>query len=352
MGSIVRVLIAEDESKSFEILKRVLEKNNWIVDSAINGEEALKLLEESSYDVLLTDLNMPVMNGMELISRVRNEVAQTPLIIMFTAYRDAGIKNRAMEMEVDGFFTKPVDFKSLFACIFDGLKKQEKERREKSSTPEIQAPKDPELIQPPFVGVVIAVSTGGPQTLKQLFEKLTVPLHASIFLVQHGPGWVLEELAENLNNEYEIPIQLAVDGMQPQMDQVYLAPGDRHLCIDPETFSIQLSTAPPEHFLRPAADPLFRSAAQAFGKHCVAVILSGLGKDGALGAKKICEFGGKVLIQEPKTALAVTMPQMAIQSDIKHQVVPIRKMAETLLRNTLDMSQRLNEQAKLTSTVL
>lgn len=347
MGSSVRVLIAEDEPKSFEILKRVLRRNNWIVDSALDGEQALTMFKESPYEVLLTDLNMPKMNGMELISRVRNEVTQKPLVVMFTAYKDAGIKARAQELEIDGFFTKPVDFKNLFACIFEGLKRHKKNNGRRDSSAEIQIPEDLDLIQPPFVGVAIAVSTGGPQTLKILFENLKPPFNASLFLVQHGPGWVLDALAESLNNEYEFPIQLAADGMIPEVDQVYLAPGDRHLGINPETFCIELSSDPPEHFLRPAADSLFRSAARAFGKYCVGVVLSGLGKDGVLGAKEIYGAGGKILIQDPKTAVANTMPQGVIDSDVKLQVVPINQMAKTLLKNTLNMSQQLNGIKKL-----
>jgi len=346
MGSIVRVLIAEDESKSFEILKRVLTKNNWIVDSAINGEQALTMFQESSYEVLLTDLNMPKMNGMELIGRVRNEVTPKPLVIMFTAYRDTNIKNRALELGINGFFTKPVDFNKLFACIFEGLKTRRKNKRKEASLNEFRTPKDPDLIQPPFVGVVVAVSTGGPQTLKILLENLQLPLHASLFLVQHGPDWVLEELASSLNNEYELQVQLAVEGIEPKENQIYLAPGDKHLGIDPETFRLELSDAPPEHFLRPAADFLFRSAAKAFGKYCVGMVLSGLGKDGMLGAKSICESGGKILVQDPKTAVADTMPKMAIGSGIPHQVVPLDRMAQTLLSNTLKMKEQLNRLKK------
>ncbi len=347
MGSIVRVLIAEDESKSFEILKRVLTKNNWIVDSALNGEQALTMFQESSYEVLLTDLNMPKMNGLELIGRVRNEVTPKPLVIMFTAYRDANIKIRALELGIDGFFTKPVNFNQLFACIFEGLKNRRKNKRKEALLNDIQATKDPELIQPPFVGVVVAVSTGGPQTLKILFENLKLPLHASIFIVQHGPDWVLEELASSLNKEYEFQVQLAIDGMEPKENQVYLAPGDRHLGIDPDTYRFKLSDAPPEHFLRPAADFLFRSAAKAFGKYCVGMVLSGLGKDGMLGVKQIFESGGKILVQDPKTAVADTMPKMAIDSGIPNQVVPLNRMAQTLLSKTLKMSEQLNGLKKL-----
>ncbi len=343
MGSSVRVLIAEDESKSFEILKRVFGKNNWIVHSAMDGEEALTMLRETPYEILLTDLNMPKMSGMELIGRVRNEVPPQPLIIMFTAYRDVNIKNRALELGIDGFFTKPVDFNNLFACIFKGLKNRRKNKRKEACSDVFQAPEDLDSIQPPFPGVAIVVSTGGPQTLKILFDSLTLPFNASLFLVQHGPDWVLDSLAEMLNSKYEFPVQLAVDGMEPKESQVYLAPGDKHLGIDPETFCFQLTDDPLEHFLRPVGDYLFRSAARAFGKYCVGVVLSGLGKDGALGAKKICDFGGQILIQDPKTAVADTMPKMVVESGIPHQVVALDRMAQTLLKNTSSLSNQLNE---------
>ena len=342
MGSGVRVLIAEDETKSFEVLKRVFKKNNWVVDTALNGVDALKMLKESSYQVLLTDLNMPKMNGMELISRVRNEVTQKPLIIMFTAYRAANIKTRALELEIDGFFTKPLDFKKLIACIFDGLERLKKSRAKGAPLHDFQTPEEPDLIHPPFVGVVIAVSTGGPQTLKKLFSNLTPPFNSSLLMVQHGPSWVIKSLAESLDKEYDFRVQLAADGMKPEVDQVYLAPGDRHLCINPETFCLELSNDPPEHFLRPAADPLFQSAARAFGKYCVGMVLSGLGRDGVVGAKKICDLGGKVLVQDPKTAVANAMPKAVINSGIKHRVVPLEQMAHTLLKNTLNLSQQLN----------
>jgi two-component system chemotaxis response regulator CheB len=341
MGSSVRVLIAEDESKSFEILKRVLEKNNWVVESAQNGEQALTMLQESSYEILLTDLNMPKMNGLELIGRVRNEVNPKPLIIMFTAYRDANIKNRALELGIDGFFTKPVDFSNLFACVFKGLKSRRKNKRKEASLNSFHVPKDPEEIQPPFPGVAIAVSTGGPQTLKILFDSLKCPFNAPLFLVQHGPEWVLDALAESLSSEYEFPVQLAADGMEPKVNEIYLAPGGKHLGINPDTFRFELSDDPPEHFLRPAADYLFRSAAKAFGKYCVGVVLSGLGKDSVLGAKSISDLGGQILVQDPATAVADTMPKMAIESGIPHQVVPLDGMSQTLLKNISKASKQL-----------
>ena len=196
---------------------------------------------------------------------------------------------------------------------------------------------------PPFVGVVIAVSTGGPQTLEKFFDQLTPQFGCTILLVQHGPAWSLKHMIKRLNKEYAFNIKMAENGMKTQIDHIYLAPGDTHLVISPKSHRLVLNNNPREHALRPAADPLFRSAAKAFGKYCVSVVLTGLGRDGTAGIKVISESGGTVLIQDPKTSIASYMPQAAIDSGVKHQVVSLEKMAETLLKNISNLNKKLNK---------
>ena len=196
---------------------------------------------------------------------------------------------------------------------------------------------------PPFVGAVIAVSTGGPQTLRKFLGQLTPQFGGTILIVQHGPAWALQSMARRLNKEYEFNIELAAHEMKTQSNHIYLAPGDTHLVINPRNHCLELNNNPREHALRPAADPLFRSAAKAFGKYCVSVVLTGLGRDGTAGIKVISESGGTVLIQDPKTSIASYMPQAAIDSGVKHQVVSLEKMAETLLKNISNLNKKLNK---------
>lgn len=199
----------------------------------------------------------------------------------------------------------------------------------------------PGINPPPFVGVVIAVSTGGPQTMRKFFDTLPSPFPFSIFMVQHSPAWALESMVRNLNRDYDFCVELAADGMKPKINHVYLAPGDVHLTINPINHCLVLTKDAREYYLRPAADPLFRSAALAFGAYCIGMVFTGLGKDGTAGAKVIADAGGTILIQDPKTAVSKFMPQAAIDSGVKHQTVPLNIMARVLTQNTLVLSKKL-----------
>jgi two-component system chemotaxis response regulator CheB len=312
-----KILIAEDEKNAFEVLKRVLTKNNWVVESVSNGEEALEKFKDSQFNVLLTDLNMPKMNGMELVSRVQAEVCPKPKIIMTTAYGFPEVRKRAMDLGVYAFLAKPLDYKELSRVLYDCLGESNNNRpgtaHQNSNT---------QRKKPPFVGVGIAISTGGPQTLKQIFNKWTIP-DAPFFIVQHGPDWCLQSIAEQFNDELGVKAELAKDGTLPKCGQVYIAPGNHHLGIDSKTYKLKLVDSPPEHFLRPAADPLFRSCGETFGPHFLGIVLTGMGRDGTQGVQMVADMGGKVLIQDPKTAIAPFMPRSAIESEVKHQIVPL-----------------------------
>ncbi len=331
-----KILLVDDETKSFEILKRVLSNSNWIVESASNGEEALKLLKDSPFNILVTDLNMPIMNGMELVSRVQAEIHPKPKIIMTTAYGFDEVRKRAMDLGVYAFLTKPLDYKVMAQTLY---KCYEGSKNNASSI--VHQNLDTQRKKPPFIGVGIAVSTGGPQTLKQIFNKWTLPSEAAFFIVQHGPEWCLESIAERFNSELGVKAGLAKDGELPKSRQVYIAPGNHHLCIDPKTYKLKLVDSPPEHFLRPAADPLFRSAAESLGPHFLGIILTGLGRDGTHGAQLAADMGGKILIQDPGTAIAPFMPKSAIQSGVKHQMATLEGMRQAIEDHVSKLSKNL-----------
>jgi two-component system chemotaxis response regulator CheB len=124
---------------------------------------------------------------------------------------------------------------------------------------------------------------------------------------------------------------------------VYIAPGDKHLRIAPGSLNLILDDGPKENFVRPAADPLFRSAADAFGKYCIAVILTGLGRDGAQGAAQISALNGTILIQDPETCVAPSMPNTIIEVNIPHKVVPLSNLSRIITETILPLSNELKE---------
>ena len=159
---------------------------------------------------------------------------------------------------------------------------------------------------PSLVGVAIATSTGGPPALTEVLRGLppSISSKAAFFLVQHGPEWMLSTFTSRIQGDTSLEVVLGSQGMPVKPGHLYLAPGDRHLTVRPGHYTLKVSNDPPENFVRPAADPLFHSTAEAFGRYCVGVILTGMGRDGTRGAAYIHRVGGVVLAQDPSSAMA------------------------------------------------
>ena len=187
--------------------------------------------------------------------------------------------------------------------------------------------------------MVLAASAGGTDALVGLFRGLAAPLPAAFLVVLHGPSWMLDAFAQRLGRECPMKVALAAHGERPTPGEIQIAPGERHLVVEEGTLRLCLLDAPPENRVRPSADPLFRSAAKAFGRRCVAVVLTGMGRDGAAGAAEIAAAGGVVLVQDPATAQAPSMPQAVIDSKAATEVVALEQMPAALERHVWAMSR-------------
>jgi len=249
MGKI-RVLVVDDEPKNISLFKVILNSADcYIVEEAFDGEEALKKLKSQSYDVLLTDWLMPKMNEVELIQQVRNQLTKHPFIMMITAIQSSQAKEDILEIGADEFISKPFRMKDLLVTLKEGL------ARKSQPLPEIQKIKFPrKIITPPFVAVVIASSTGGFEALIQLFSG---PLSekAAYFIAQHAPAETLRNMARKLKTLTNLNVHLARDSQKINPGNIYIAPGDRHLCINPKPLSVSLNQDPKENYVRPSADP-------------------------------------------------------------------------------------------------
>ncbi|MCH8289654.1 chemotaxis protein CheB [Candidatus Poribacteria bacterium] len=181
----------------------------------------------------------------------------------------------------------------------------------------------------PFVGVVMAASTGGPGALTKVFNMLAPTSRATFFVVQHGPAWML---AQRLKRKTTMKVNLAKDGVRAVPGEIYVAPGSRHLLIESGSLTLRLADNPPDGFIFPSANLLFRSAAKAFGRHCLAVVMTGMGYDGSRGAAIVAASGGVVIAQDPETAGARSMPQTVIKMGIPTSVVALEHIAETITR--------------------
>ncbi len=205
---------------------------------------------------------------------------------------------------------------------------------------------------PPFVGVFIATSTGGTDALAEVLLTLKMQRQAVVFIVQHGPAWLLEALAERLQRQTTMPLVLAEDDVFAKAGTVYLAPGDHHLSIEAGSFRLRLEKGPLVNYVRPAADPLFRSGAHAFGPYGIGVVLTGMGRDGSAGAVHIQEAGGAVLVQDPETAVAPGMPRAVIEMEGATEVTGLVLLGRAITRHVREVSVGLNAALAQASTSL
>ena len=176
--------------------------------------------------------------------------------------------------------------------------------------------------------VVVAASVGGLQALRKLLSSLPADLPASIFIVIHIGAWP-SQLPEILQADCQLPVLHAQDGQPIAKATVYVAPPDRHMLM--RDGAIVLSTGPKENFSRPAADPLFRSAAVEYGPRAIGVVLTGKLDDGAAGLKAVDACGGFTIVQEPSSCVAPDMPKAALQAVSPNMIVPIEGIAAAIV---------------------
>lgn len=283
-----------------------------------DGKEALNRLRVSRYDALLTDWMMPKMDGVTLIQRVREEVETAPLILMLTAVGDDDSRQQLLQAGADELLIKPYQSADVVRVLSDGF------ARFTQPEPEVSVIKPVRVNGlPPFVGVMITAGTGGPLHIPKLFDSISKECPASYFVVQHGPEWMMELLVQQIRLETGFPCHIASQNLQPEVGHIYLAPSDYHLVINPPPVSLGLNLNAKENFIRP-------SAGKVFGEYCVAVILSGLGRDGARGAGSIKARSGAVFVESPGKKSVPSMPQTALDSLVVSASMSLSMLGEAI----------------------
>jgi len=179
--------------------------------------------------------------------------------------------------------------------------------------------------------VALASSAGGLQALNQVLSLLPPDFPAAILVVQHLYRHRPSALNYLLNQQTQLSVKQAEAGELLQPATVYIAPPDRHLLVN-SNCTIGLTQTPPLNFVRPSADYLFKSVAHCFGKRAIAVVMTGLGKDGAAGITVIKQHGGVTIAQDPASAEFTGMPMAAVQTQAVDLVLPLDQIPAMLLQ--------------------
>lgn len=336
---IPRIIIVEDDFASQLLFQRIIEREGYLCSIVSNGMEVLKMMELIHFDVIVTDWMMPEMDGIELIRKIREQYENPPFIMMVTALANDSAKKYALQTGADVFIPKPLDVENFVSLLKSGIEKRAKVNTINTYTSLSETDKFP-----PMVAVGIAASTGGPHSLSELLKVLDPKLNAAIFIIQHGPFWIIENLVERFGTETKFKISVAKEGEICQNSNIYFAPGNAHLRIKPKQYSFTLDNDPLVSFVRPSADLLFQSIAEAFGKYSIGVVLSGLGRDGTDGVAKLINAGGQVIVQSPESAIAPSMPASVISSGAKVEIVDLKDIADLINKKVALLSEELENQ--------
>ncbi len=345
MPSKVRILIVDDSAYMRFVLKDILESDGGIevVGQAKDGLEAIDRAKELSPDVVLLDIQMPKMDGLATLQRIMKEAPTRVVMLSAMDKKDDMLPLRALEMGAVDFISKPsgpvsVDIMNLSGWICEVVKNSATARidvlkRARAPLPSKIVATRKELAKNQKV-IAIGASLGGPRALEVIFASLPKDLPASFFIVQHIPAQFSKSFAKRLDSVKGPRVCLAEDSGRAERGTAYLAPGGKHLQIGWKGAILQMKLvdADPVNYVRPSADVLFESVAETMGENAMAIVLTGLGVDGAKGSFAVKKAGGRVIAQDEKTSLAHGMPKAVIDSKVAHRVLPLEDISREIIR--------------------
>ncbi len=328
-----RVLVVDDSPLIRQVLADMLssEADLEVVGFGINGLDALEKLVTLKPDVITLDIEMPLMGGLETLREIMIRQPTPTVMVSSTTTEGADITLEALEIGATDFVCKPRlgSFMSLREAKHEIVAKIRTAATSAiktlpASTPLAGAAEETDGI------LLIAASTGGPTALCRLFSSLPKQFGTPILIVQHMPASFTASLAKRLTAQGSVPCREAAEGDVIEPGHALIAPGGWHMTVGHD-MQVHLDQTPCMHGVRPCADRLFESAAFAYGDRCLALILTGMGKDGAKGALAIRNAGGTVLAQSAESCTIFGMPKAAIESGAVQATYPLDELGGALL---------------------
>jgi two-component system chemotaxis response regulator CheB len=339
----IKVLLVEDSLIDLKVLERMISASPDIevVGTAREGEEGLALIPQLSPDVICTDLNMPKMDGLEFTRQVMAHHPK-PILVISSYVQSEDTQNvfNLLDSGAIDVFPKPRDglrntdashelFEKIriLSGVFVFKRNRSSRKKAESPSPRFRARQN----RGPAGVVCIGSSTGGPQALQSLFAQLPDNFPAPILCVQHISKGFLSGLVKWLDSQCPIGLKVVDQGEVAEPGMVYFPQDGHHLEIDSRGTLTAVSGLPVNGHC-PSVDVTFKSAATAFGKDAVGVLLTGMGNDGAEGMRAILDSRGFTIAQDEETSLIFGMPKVAIETGAAGMVLPLNQIAQELLK--------------------
>lgn len=339
-----RILVVDDSVVVRKALSDLIagEPSLELAGTASNGSLGLTKLEQISCDLVVLDVEMPEMDGITAAARIREKWPRLPILMCSTlTARGADATLRALAAGATDYVAKPSamngnDAMAAFATDFINKLKGLTEHRRHAADPAprkivpLAAPTRTRT--PPRKPAILAIgcSTGGPNALATVFANLPKDLGVPVVITQHMPPLFTRMLAERLTASSGIPVVEAAEGDVLEPNRAYVAPGDYHMTFrrDGVHIRVVLNQDPPENSCRPAVDVMFRSVAKLFGPDTIAAVLTGMGHDGAVGARYIAEAGGWIIVQDEKSCVVPSMPNSVVALGVHNETIELSRLGQ------------------------
>lgn len=359
MEDVIRILVVDDSALYRQLVRNVLRDvpGVEVVGAARGGTEALELVDQLDPELLTLDVHMPDIDGIAVLRELKRRRARARAVMLSSLTADgAQVTTDALLEGAFDFIQKPsgtdaaANRESLLAALTEKIEAfraspVSRSRRRGSPPPPSRTAEpavsrgselsDSTIIVPAGFrceAVVIATSTGGPVALREVLPGLPGDLPVPVFVVQHMPSQYTHSLADRLNQVSPMEVVEGVDGMAAEAGFAYIAPGGRQMKIEKRggKYRVRITDDPPENSCRPAADYLFRSAAEAYQGQILGVVMTGMGRDGLAGCREIRRRGGCVIAQHADGCIVYGMPKAVIDEKLANAVIPLDRLAAVI----------------------
>ncbi len=355
----IRVLVVDDAVVMRKLISETLSRDGAleVTGTAANGKIALQKIPQLNPDIIILDVEMPEMDGLETLRQLRKVYPHLPVIMFSTLTRRGGeAALDALSLGANDYVTKPANVGS----VTESIQRLETELVAKikahcgravrgtdgiaRDVPPAQQPVAHDASKAgPIQIVCVGSSTGGPNALGKVFAELPANFPVPIVIVQHMPPMFTGLLAERLTAHTAIPCQEGTEGQVLQSGRAYMAPGGRHMEVrrNGSDLKVHLHDASPENSCRPAVDVLFRSVTAACGGAVLGVVLTGMGQDGLRGCELIHERRGRIIAQDEASSVVWGMPGAVAQAGFAERTVPLDRMAFEINRLAWENRRKL-----------
>ena len=385
----ISVLVCDDSALMRNLISRIVDSTVGLktVGTAMNGKFCLQKIPMLKPDVILLDIEMPEMNGIQFLEERKMQGIDIPVIILSSvATKGAAVTMNCLELGASDFITKPngaissnisavshriiensASYGGRYArrhgketypmeYFMQQVKLKEAENaaekeglldKIKPATKEtapafnphlfLSSKKEPQVITPlrdggPIDVVAIGISTGGPNALREMFAKIPAKFPKPILVIQHMPAGFTKEFASSLDRVCPLNVKEAEDGDLIHPGQIYIAPGDYHIAVEKSSLCnvIRLNQEPQRNGHRPSADVLFESVAKVYQNRALGVIMTGMGRDGAVQLCEMRKQGAWTLGQDENSSVVYGMPKVAFEMGAVQKQVSLDNMANEI----------------------